>query len=77
MEPFTTSPDRLVLIGCDQYKLLKREATGTDLQIHDDGLDQEEDGGVVLPVDVGGGFTQFDAGDGGALHQLLAATLTC
>ncbi len=47
------------------------------LEIHDDGLDEEENGGVILPVDVGGSFTQFDAGDGGALHQLFAATLTC
>lgn len=47
-----------------------------DLEVHNDGLHQQEDGGVVLPVDVGGGFTQFDTGDGGALHQLFAAPLT-
>lgn len=40
----------------------------SDLEIHDDGLNQEEDGGVILPVDVGGGFAQFDAGNGSALH---------
>jgi len=46
------------------------------LEVHDDGLHQQEDGGVVLPVDVGGGFTQLHTGDGGALHQLLTAALT-
>lgn len=30
---------------------------------------------MILPADVGGGFTEFDAGDGGALHQLFAASL--
>lgn len=31
---------------------------------------------MILPADVGGGFAELDAGDGGALHQLFAATLT-
>lgn len=46
-----------------------------DLEIHDDGLHQEENGWVILPVDVGRSFTQFDTGDGSTLHQLLAASL--
>lgn len=49
---------------------------GGHLQVRDDGLHQEEDSGVVLPADVGGGFAEFHAGDGGALRQLLAASLT-
>lgn len=31
---------------------------------------------MILPVDVGGSFAELDAGDGGALHQLFAASLT-
>lgn len=55
---------RHILLQCNDH-----------LEIHDDGLDQEEDGRVILPVDVGGGFAQLNTGDGSTLHQLLAATL--
>lgn len=32
---------------------------------------------MILPVNVRGRFAQFDTGDGCALRQLLAATMTC
>lgn len=71
---------------CDQNRKkekkkhnMKREKSvssiWSDLEVHDDGLDQEENGWVILPVDVGGRFTKFDTGDGSALHQLLTTTL--
>lgn len=66
-------------VGNVRHKDVKMQRTTeksrSDLEIHDDGLDQNEDGRVILPVDVGGGLTQFDASDGSALRQLLTATL--
>lgn len=49
----------------------------SDLEIHDNGLDQEENGGMIFPVDVSRGFTKFDTGNGSTLHQLFASTLPC
>ena len=46
---------------------------GAHLEVHHDGLHQEEDDRVVLPVDVGGGLAEFDTGDGSTLSQLFTA----
>lgn len=46
------------------------------LQIHDDGLHQQEDNGVILPADVCGRFTQFNTGNSCAFRQLFASTVT-
>lgn len=47
------------------------------LEVNHDGLYQDEDDRVVLPVDVGGRLAEFHTGDGRTLRQLFAATMTC
>lgn len=63
------------IVRSDINSAVNTHAFKTHLQIHHDGLHQEEDDRVILPVDVGGGFTQFDAGNGCALCQLLATPM--
>lgn len=47
----------------------------TNLQVHDYRLHQEEDDGIVLPVNVGGSLAELDTGNGCTLSELLGASV--